>query len=205
MRYSKDGIIDRKLNQLAGLIYEDKMQMPVWQTRTGIFLGEEGYADVEEQWSEIKIGDTWNCYDNLTRWFRTSVTVPEKYDGKMLVLDLEFGGEAIVSVNGKIVSALTSLIVPAVVTRTRVYLTDCAAAGTVYEISVEAHSHYAEFSHYRKRGCESIDYTFRTADLAVVNPKAESYYFDILTAYNAMKVLKNPMEALIKSQEKLAE
>ena len=52
---------------------------------------------------------------------------------------LEFGGEGIVRVNGKIISAITSYLEPRDATRTRVMLSESAKAGETYQVEIEAH------------------------------------------------------------------
>ena len=104
MRYTNDRIVTRKLEQMKSMIYEHSLDLPLWETRTGMFTWEGDYTDVEERWSTISVGSCWECRDFLTRWFRTEVTVPEQFAGKILALDLEFGGEAEVKINGQIVS-----------------------------------------------------------------------------------------------------
>lgn len=198
MVFSKDSIIRRKLSNLSALILEDRLEIPQWETRHAVFLGNDGYTPAEQD-PPVSIGDRWTCCDDFTRWFTAEVTVPEHFAGKCLALNLEFGGEAIVRVNGKIISAITSYLEPNGATRTRVYLADCAVAGTRYQVEVEAHLNYMEFNRFRRQGKTSIEYTIRTAELVTIHPLAESYYFDIQTALDAMNTLKNPLEKIAKS------
>lgn len=107
MNFTKATIIKRKLADLAALIYEDRLEIPQWETRHATFLGEDGYTDSVAD-APIRVGERWTCRDDFTRWFSADVTVPESFSGKPLALDLEFGGEGIVRVNGGIVSAITS-------------------------------------------------------------------------------------------------
>lgn len=198
MNFSKDTIIKRKLANLAGLIEPDRLEIPEWQTRHATFLGADGYTE-EVADEPMHIGDRWKCHDDLTRWFSADVRVPDSFAGKKLALELEFGGEGIVRVNGKIISAITSYIRWEPATRTRVMLSDCAEAGAVYHVEIEAHLHYMEFCGYRMQGCTDIEYTIRTAALVTIDPVVESYYFDIKTALDAMQTLRNPMEKIMKS------
>lgn len=204
MNFTKATIIKRKLADLAALIYEDRLEIPQWETRHATFLGEDGYTDSVAD-APIRVGERWTCRDDFTRWFSADVTVPESFSGKPLALDLEFGGEGIVRVNGGIVSAITSYLVPCGATRTRVLLADAAAAGTAYHVEIEAHLNYMEFAEFRHKGAVSIEYTVRTAALVTINPAVESYYFDIRTGLEGMETLKNPLEKIAKSGAVLPE
>lgn len=198
MQFSKESIIKRKLDSLSGLIFEDFLSIPQWETRHATFLGEKGYTESVQD-APLRIGDTWECCDDFTRWFTAEVTVPESFAGKPLALDLEFGGEGIVRVNGEIRSAITSYLQENGATRTRVVLSDSAQAGSVYQIEIEAHLNYMEFNRFRRQGKTSIRYEIRKAALVTLNLTAESYYFDIRTALDAMETLRNPVEKITKS------
>ena len=205
MRYTNDRIVERKLEQLRGLIYEDILEIPQWETRTGMFTWEGTYSDAEETWSIMRIGDRWDCRDFHTRWFRADVTVPAAFAGKPLALELEFGGEAEVRINGELASGLSSWLNPWAGTRTRVYLTDCAEAGAVYNIEAECMLQYGEFSHMRKKGATSVTYTFRSAKLVTLDPVVEGYCFDIQVAFDSMKVLRSPLDNFIHSSDRIPE
>lgn len=198
MNFTKATIVKRKLANLSALIFEDTLEIPVWESRHATFLGNDGYTEAIVD-APVRIGDRWSCCDDFTRWFTADVTVPESFSGKLLALNLEFGGEAIVRVNGEIISAITSYLEPNGATRTRVILSDSAVAGTAYHVEIEAHLNYMEFNRFRRQGQTSIEYTIRAAALVTINPEVESYYFDIQTALDAMETLKNPLEKVTKS------
>lgn len=202
MKYSKDSIFRRKLEAISDAILEDVLPIPEWESRSAMFLGDAGYTE-EKVEGVFHVGDTWECRDDFTRWFRASVTVPENFAGKPLALNLEFGGEGIVRVNGQIISAITSYLEPQGATRTRVMLTESAKAGETYQVEIEAHLNYMEFNRFRRKGGTSIRYTIRTAALVTINRTAESYYFDIKTALDGIQTLQNPMEKVLKSGTRL--
>ncbi len=203
LRFSKDSILTRKLEALRQLTLAERIEIPQWRTQTGVYLGDGQYADITQESTPMQAGQRWVCGDDVTRWFSASVTVPACFAGRALALELEFGGESIVRVNGSIVSALTSYLQPSEATRTRVFLTECAVAGTTYEVEAEAHLNYMEFSAFRRQGKTQVEYTFRSAALVALNPEAEAYYFDIKTAVEAMKVLRNPLDGVAKSPSRL--
>lgn len=203
MYFSKDGIIERKLRQLKRFIPDDVLLIPQWSSRSAIYLGGSDYGPVTADEKPFCIGDTWECYDNFTRWFAAEITVPQHLAGKTLALELEFGGEGIVRANGHILSSITSYLEPQGATRTRVLLAQRAQAGARYRVEIEAHTNYMEFNRYRMQGQERIRYTIRTAQLVTLNAAVESYCFDIQTALDAMRTLQNPAEALMKGVTKV--
>ena len=68
MYFSKDGIIERKLRQLKRFIPDDVLLIPQWSSRSAIYLGGSDYGPVTADEKPFCIGDTWECYDNFTRW-----------------------------------------------------------------------------------------------------------------------------------------
>lgn len=203
MNYTKERIILVKLKEIHSAIRDNVLDIPVWQTKAGVYAGGGTYENVEENEMAVSVGSHWSCHDYFTRWFRAKVVVPQEFAGKPLALELEFGGEAIVRVNGEIRSALSSWLNANEALRTRVWLEDSAQAGAEYEVEIEAHLNYMEFSGFRQQGAKDIEYTIRGAKLVAVNREAEAYYFDVLTAYEALLALKNPADKIAKSQTRM--
>ncbi|MDO4272249.1 MAG: glycoside hydrolase family 38 C-terminal domain-containing protein [Eubacteriales bacterium] len=202
MEFTKKQILEKKLDGIRQMIEKKCIGIGGWETRTGFYEAPQKYVGLSE-WEAVSPGDTWVCRDSLTRWYRTEFRVPDNFGGKNTVLELEVGGEAIVYVNGTIRSALTSFIIPNEVTRTRVYFPKEVADGEKIKIEIEAHMNYMEFAKYRDQGQTEIIYTFRRADLVVVDEEAETYYFDVKTAFDTMQALKSPVEDLAKTNVNL--
>lgn len=77
----------------------------MWRTRTATYkeaIVYENYSD----WSEMTLGTSWTVPYDGARWFEATVTIPESYAGKRVVLELDLGGEGVVSINGQIKSSL---------------------------------------------------------------------------------------------------
>ncbi len=203
MNFTKERIIFVKLQEIRKEVFDNVLEIPVWKTRSGIYRGNNQYENVDEQETQISVGDHWTCSDYFTRWFRAEVQVSEEFTGKPLALELEFGGEGIVRVNGEIRSAITSYINGDDAVRTRVMLEKEAKAGTKYDIEIEAHLNYMEFCTPRTNGATEIEYTIRTAQLVTINETLESYYFDLLNAFETLKALRNPADKIAKSQTRM--
>lgn len=202
MEFTSERVLERKLKAVENAIYDDVHVLSKWQTRQGFYASPGKYTSLGP-WEEISLGDRWTCRDGTTRWFRTTVEIPEAFAGKNVVLELEFGGEALVRINGVIISALTSYLDENEATRTRVVLPRFPSAGESFDIEVEAGMNYMEFARFRREGRTSIDYQFRRALLAVVDNEIEQYYFDVKTAYDAMMALKSPIDKLTAANVRL--
>ncbi|HHY82899.1 MAG TPA: alpha-mannosidase [Clostridiales bacterium] len=202
MEFTSERVFERKLKAVENAIYSDVLILSKWQKKQGYYTSPGEYTDCG-QWEEFTLGDRWSCKDGTTCWFKTTIEIPEAYNGKYVVLELEFGGEALVRINGAIQSALTSYLAENEAARTRVVLPHIPSAGERFDIEVEAGMNYMEFARYRLEGRTSVEYQFRRALLAVVDQNVEQYYFDIKTAYDAMMALKSPIEKLTAANVRL--
>jgi alpha-mannosidase len=196
MEFSHDFTLERKIKAVESAIYENICEINTWHTRQGFYASPSEYTNLSE-WEEISIGDRWWCSDDITRWFKSTVVIPGEFAGKNVVLELDFGGEGLVKINGVIQSALVSFIGENEARRTRVMFPGTPKANESFEIEVEAGLNYGEFSRLRKHGKKEVEYQLRRAWLAVVNDSVERYYFDIKAAYETMKALRNPIEKIV--------
>ena len=203
MEYTKDGVVQRKLSQLESLIYPEKEDLPEWETWQGEYSGYGEYSGIEQEHTQIRVSEHWICKDHLTRWFRRSVKIPEHFDGKPVVLLLEFGGEGLVRINGSIRSAITSYLRPSDATRTRVLVSEHARGGETLDVEIEAGMNYMEFNQFRRTGKTEIEYTIRTAQIALLDREAEACFFDLRTAFLALQQLRCPTESLSHSALRL--
>jgi len=100
MEYTQPALLTEKLGLIKRLIYSKKLTIPVWRTRTARYTEPVQYTDYSE-WSQMSLGESWVCHYDDARWLEASVTVPEDFAGKHLVLELNMGGEGMVTVNGE--------------------------------------------------------------------------------------------------------
>ena len=178
MEYTKDGVLERKLKQIESLIVEESLPLTDWETWTGIYAALGAYQLSGEERSCVSPGDSWSCRDHEIRWFQKKVRVPSSFQGKRVVLLLDFGGEALVRVNGEIRSAVTSYQRESPEQRIRVELANPASGGEEFEVLVEAGMNYMEFAPLRNRGMTQAEYRIRQCSLAVVNEETERCYYD---------------------------
>ena len=100
MEYAQPALLTEKLLVIKNLIYSQKLTIPVWRTRTARYTQPVEYTDYSP-WTEMSLGEQWVCGYDDARWFEASVTVPEDFAGKHLVLELNMGGEGMVTINSE--------------------------------------------------------------------------------------------------------
>ena len=206
MQYTQPGIIKEQLQLIKGMIYAQKLDIPLWRTRRARYTVPVEYADYTP-WTEIRVGETWTCDYEDSRWFEADVTVPEDFGGKHLVLELMPGGEGLVSVNGEPVGSLAFYHAPKtwgpdkpIRHRTRLELGKLPA-GQVLHISCQMNMNYKD--HYKANrfvkynGQVSTNYVFKFARLCVVDDDAETLYYDALNLWDAIELLGSPADQVI--------
>ena len=206
MKFVQPGIIKEQLELVQRMIYEKKLNIPLWRTRKARYTVPVQYEDYGP-WEDIRLGDTWLCDYDDSRWFEADVTVPEDFAGRHLVLELMLGGEGLVSINGEPVSSLAFYHSPntwgpdkPIRHRTRVEL-GTRQAGEVLHISCQMNMNYKD--HFKTNrfvkynGNVSTTYTLKTAQLCVVDDGAESYWYDAYTLWDAITMLQSPAEEVI--------
>ncbi len=201
MQFSNPEIMKYKLGQIRQAAVLRSIALPTWQRREGYYKAIGEYAGIQEV-SPLNVGEHWWVTDGSTTWFSAQVTLPEMQAGTA-VLELDFGGEGLVRINGEIVSAITSFCQPHEKYRTRVALPKELPGEIIIE--AECAMNYLEFMYERAHGGgKKIEYTFKHAELLWLDEGVEAYYYDALNALEAMAVLTgtNQMrvrEALLQS------
>ena len=182
-------IMGNLIKQVGNKIVSESVSIDVWESRSGWHhkVGEFTYDDMPRQL--MKIGDRWNAGYDVTRWFNASVTVPESMDGRKLYLFLNFGGEAMVRINGKIAGA-TSNGERSWTDRDLIFVDD-NKAGTELNIELEATVDCGCFCDEAMGGAKYTRYTITDARLAAINEETEKYWFDIKSAYDSLEFIKD--------------
>ncbi|WP_195987495.1 alpha-mannosidase [Clostridium sp. D53t1_180928_C8] len=123
-------------------VYTNKLEIKDFQYKEGNFLGIEAINSDTSEWINFNSDkDNWGGTDDRHFWFRTSVTVPQEFEGQVLALDIyafEEGWDAvnpqfILYVNGEHIQGLD-------INHREVILTNNAKAGDVYEIDLHSYT-----------------------------------------------------------------
>ncbi|MBE6732281.1 MAG: alpha-mannosidase [Ruminococcaceae bacterium] len=208
MQYTSRIIFENKMDMLQPYVYSDKVDIPLWLTKEVHYEKAVEFTPIDEDYSEIKIGDHWQSTFNKTRFFKAKVRIPENYENKTKVLVLDLGGEGQVRINGEIVSGIVSYKDSSYLTphlRSRVIIPEKYKAGEEIEIECECCFNFLESGYSINRPGMSpvVEYTVRTAFLATLEEEAEEYYFDLKNAVEAMDTFKNPFDTLEESNARI--
>ena len=123
-------------------VYTNKLEIKDFQYKEGNFLGIEAINSDTSEWINFNSDkDNWGGTDDRHFWFRTSVKVPQEFEGQVLALDIyafEEGWDAvnpqfILYVNGEHIQGLD-------INHREVILTNNAKAGDVYEIDLHSYT-----------------------------------------------------------------
>ena len=188
--FSFDQLVKIKLKELKKRIYTDVEPLRPWKMRECIYKGVGDYEYLYEGWKDIDVGDVWGG-NGLSAFFKNSFSIPERFAGKKVTLNVYFGGDSLLSLNGKPYHGLDPF-------RNTVLLTDCAEGGEHYDVDIE--------SYYVWHSNESTIKTLACSFVATIDPEIESIYWDMKAAFNAlfMPVLDKGLAELIRSALKEA-
>ena len=195
-------ILDVKLSMLREHVFFKRIPVTGWSTMEQRHYEACKY-ETTEPWRPIEVGDRWLCKDGITRRFKAAATLPADFSGTA-VLDIDFGGEGLVFINGKPASALTSAADSSMenrTVRTRVYLEGHVKPGETFDIELENCLNFMEYRYRIRTGKDKdhAEYLLRKADIALVDDAVESYLFDLENAIDALDTFQNPMGALAES------
>ncbi len=186
MKTVKPRVLQYMMGGLKKYITLGSVDIPVWSTSTGMYLGEGKYTYDENSQGEMKLGDCWVARYDCARWFKSSIQIPQEFAGKKLYLEFDFGGEALVKINGKIIGAVSSEKNSGWLSRNQVFF-DAPVAGEVFEIELESAIDAGGFCNAAMNGEKTTTYTISTARLVAVDPICEGYNFDINVAWDSLE------------------
>ncbi|NLX92611.1 MAG: hypothetical protein GXZ02_01880, partial [Clostridiales bacterium] len=186
MKTIKPNVLQYMMKGLKKYITLEHLDIPVWSTRTEVYLGDGVYEPGYDAEGTLSLGDTWEaCYD-CARRFNASVRIPQSLAGQKLCLEIDFGGEALVKVNGEIAGAVSS----GWVNRDRIFF-DAPTAGEVFDIELEYAVDAGSFCDAAMEGEKFVTYTLCTARLVAIDPVCEGYDFDVNVAWQAIDLIKD--------------
>ncbi len=188
--FSFDDVVNVKLKTLKKRIYTDIESIPAWKMKECIYKGIGDYEYLYDEWKELNVGDRWGN-NGWSAFFKNSFEIPERFAGKKVTLNVYFGGDSLLSLNGEPYQGLDPF-------RNSVLLSDCAEAGKHYDVDIE--------SYYVWHSNESTVKTLSCSFIGVVDPVIEEVYWDFKAVFNAlfMPVLDTGLAELIRSALKEA-
>lgn len=192
MRTPKQDVLLDLLRQAKKMIIRDSLDIPVWKARTGVHLGSGRYEYRNDE-REMRLGESWSGYYDDTIWFSSSVTVPESFAGKRVYLNIDFGGEAVLKINGEIAGSFSSEMGGGWVHRDRLPLFSLKA-GEKLDLELECGINCAGFCDNYLAGARSISYSMSVGRLILVDEPTERFCMLAQSVLETAKLL--PDEAL---------
>ena len=177
MRTPKKRVLEHLIKQIPRYIVTDRVVLNEWSAVAGKHIAPGVFEKYPGEPKTVHLGDTWTTGYDETTWYSTTVSVPENMRGKKLYLVIDFGGEAIVRINGEIAGGVSSNMNAGWVHRDKIFFPD--PLPEVMNIEVEATVNSGGFCDTVLAGSYSIDYTLARAEIQAVDEVVESYYNDI--------------------------
>lgn len=191
MKTIKKGVLFDMIKQVPSFLITDICNIDEWRTIEGIH---SDYG-VLEKWEGTEktrhLGDEWKTGYHRTTWFSADFVIPEELTNKKLYLEINFGGEAIVRVDGKIIGAVSSNMKFGWVNRDQIFLPVYEKAGQKIHIEIENALNSAGFCDFAMEGATEETYIMEKARIVAVDPVCESYIYDINTIWGALPFVED--------------
>ena len=188
--FSFDDLVTVKLKTLKKRIYTDVESIPAWKMKECIYKAPGEYEYFYDEWKDLNVGDTWGN-NGWSAFFKNSFDMPARFKGKKVTLNVYFGGDSLLSLNGEPYQGLDPF-------RNSVLLSPCAKGDEHYDVDIE--------SYYVWHSNESTIKTLSCSFIGVVDPVIEEVYWDFKAVFNAlfMPVLDKGLGELIRAALKEA-
>ena len=177
--------LHNQIKQIEPYAVTDRLVIGRWRSYTGMHVSPNNIVLDDKPPVTLGLGDRWNVGYDETRYFEAEITVPSNFEGKKVYLSIDFGGEALVRINGEIVGAVSSRENSGWVHRTEILFKDGVKTGEKLNIQIEGTVDCAGFCNNAMAGEEYMEYRMKKAELIAVDKLTESYWFDISTAWDA--------------------
>ncbi len=192
MRTPKEHVLLDMINQLNKYCVKEAVDMPLWETYDGDYLGNGKHKFYPEKTETVKLGDHWTARYDCARIFKTQVTLPKHFEGSKVYLNLDFGGEILIRINGKIANSVSSREKSGWVARETVNITpEFLTFGEPMEIELEACVDSAGFCDDAMEGKKECEYTLKFANFASVDEICEKFYLNCTLAWEALECIND--------------
>lgn len=179
-------VLENQIKQIKPYIVTDKMVIDEWISYTGVHESPNNIVLDGNPKTTMRLGDRWKAGYHDTRYFEASITVPDYLAGKKVYLDVDFGGEAIIRINGEIVGAVSSRENSGWVGRSEILFKEKFKGGEKLDIQIECAIDTAAFCAFNVyEGKQFMEYQMLKSEIVAVDEATESYWFDITTAHQA--------------------
>lgn len=177
-------VLKNLIKQLEPYVTETAVVLEEWDSYTGVHTRPAVIELDNAPKTKMRLGDRWSATLDTTRYFETEFTIPECLSDKKIYLTIDFGGEAIVRINGEIMGAVSSRESSGWVHRTDILFHRPLKTGEKLFIQVENAVDSGGYFNYAFPDKKPITYTMNTAVFRVINEAAEDINYDIKCAYD---------------------
>ena len=189
MHTVKPGVLKHLIKQIPHFIYPDSLPIPVWESHTGRHIVPNQFTH-NDDFTSMRLGEFWRAgYDDV-RWFAADLTVGTQFANKKVYLQTDFGGEALVRINGQIVGAVSSMDGASWVHRDLLLLNPLKE-NTVLHIEVENSICCGGFCDAAMDGAKDTQMQLRSAALKTVDSDTQAYYFLASRVYDALEYISD--------------
>jgi len=183
-------IMENFLEKIKESIQTKINEIENWQKREARYIDADNYQ-YKEKWQDFKLGQNWSEEEEITTFFKTKITLPDSIkENEKLVLHIETGGEAALYLNNELIQGLD---------RNHAYVTlnNKEYLGKEVELFIKAaldriNKIYVPDPNY--------EHKLSTAELIVINKKAEDFYYNIISLIELINTL-NDREQKAKATE----
>ena len=168
--YSPQQWLGVQIEKMMEYQFEDRIKIDNWQIRQAFYHEPGNYEWIDKEWIPYRPGDEWGG-ENYTAFFRTTVTIPEEFNGKYCALYLKPGGEGLLRLNGDPFAGLDTK-------HDIVFLSKNATGGEIFDIEIEQTVNEMEMF--------MVLHRFSVAELVVIDREVENAYFDFKCLYEIM-------------------
>lgn len=184
-------VLKNLISKLDRYIVKGRFELPEWDSYTGVHTS-PAHIELDGNGVEkMHLGDRWCAQWDTTRYFETRFIVPHEFEGEKIYLTIDFGGEAIVRINGKIVGAVSSNEEGGWVHRTEILFDKPLSAGEELFIQIENAVNAAGYFNFSYPGVKPITYTMKSAYFSVINEDAEAVYYDLNCAFDVYEACED--------------
>ena len=192
MKTVKKGILLDMLEQLSRFCEKSSVSVPRFKTYDGSYLGNGKYEFDKENEAELSLGEFWLARYDCARIFYADVTLPTEYKHEKIYLNLDFGGEILVRINGKLVNSVSSRENGGWVARETVVLNNSDLVfGEPMRLELEACVDSAGFCDAAMAGAKECRYTLKAARFVCIDEICEKFYLDCKNLWDALGVIKD--------------
>ncbi len=192
MRTPKEQVLFDMMMQLEKYCVKESVTIPQWVTYDGNYLGNGKHEFFPDNAEIIELGGHWNARYDCARIFKAQVTLPESFKGEKVYLKLDFGGEIIVRIDGKIANSVSSREKSGWVGRETVNITpNFLKYGEAMDVELEASVDSAGFCNDAMAGKTECEYTLKFAEFCSVDKICEKFYLNCVTAWEALNYIND--------------